>query len=164
MAGLLLLCRKFDAARSEEDRRLIFDCYMEHLSVINCWDLVDATCTRIVGKYLLDKERSILYELAGSGDLWTQRIAVVSTLAFVRLRDLPDALAISNMLLSSPYRLIHTAVGWVLREVGKTDKPALTTFIEEHYADMPRVTLRYAIERFSPSEKKYYMGLPYGDN
>ena len=145
----------------EENRRRIFDYYLRNKSFVNNWDLVDTSCPGIVGNYLLnkDKDRSILYELAQENHLWSQRIAMVSTLAFIRKNQFQDTFQIAERLLSHRHDLIHKAVGWMLREVGKKNPDALEEFLHDHAGRFPRTALRYAIERFDPARRKYYLDL-----
>ncbi|KAA9353956.1 DNA alkylation repair protein [Larkinella humicola] len=143
----------------EENRRLIFDYYLRNKNVVNNWDLVDTSCPGIVGNYLLNKDRSVLYELARENHLWSQRIAMVSTLAFIRKNQFQDTFQIAELLLSHRHDLIHKAVGWMLREVGKKNPDALEEFLHDHAGRFPRTALRYAIERFDPARRKYYLDL-----
>ncbi|MDR0611878.1 MAG: DNA alkylation repair protein [Dysgonamonadaceae bacterium] len=157
LAGLLFLVKQFKKAK-EAERKEIFDFYLKNARKANNWDLVDLTCRDVIGLYLLDKtDRSILYRLAESDNLWEQRMAVVSTWTFIKNRQLGDTLAVAEKLLSHKHDLIHKAVGWMLREVGKKDRQTLVDFLETHYKNMPRTALRYAIEHFSPEERAYFM-------
>ena len=157
LAGLLFLVKQFKKAK-EAERKEIFDFYLKNARKANNWDLVDLTCRDVIGLYLLDKaDRSILFRLAESDNLWEQRMAVVSTLTFIKNRQLGDTLAVAEKLLSHKHDLIHKAVGWMLREVGKKDRQTLVDFLETHYKNMPRTALRYAIEHFSPEERAYFM-------
>ncbi len=155
--GLVILTEKYKKG-TEQDRANIFDFYLNSTKYINNWDLVDVTCSRIVGDFLLNKDKKILYNLAKSKNLWERRIAIVSTLNFVSNGEINDALALSEILLLDKHDLIHKAVGWVLREVGKKDEKALLKFIEQHYKDIPRTTLRYAIEKFPEEKRKKILG------
>ncbi len=156
MLALLMWVRMYDL-QSQTGRDYIYSQYLAHTAYINNWDLVDLSAYKIVGAHLLDKERSILYRLAHSSFLWDQRIAVVSTFAFIRQGQYDDILSIAELLLYHTHDLIHKSVGWMLREVGKRDKKVLINFLEPRYKSMPRTMLRYAIERFSPSERAYFM-------
>lgn len=138
-------------------RRAAFDFYLRNSKWINNWDLVDCSAPQIVGGHLLDTSRDPLFQLAQSKSLWERRIAVVSTLHFIRHDDLADTLAISQKLLMDEEDLIHKATGWMLREVGKKDTPLLETFLDQHAAVMPRTMLRYAIEHFSPDQRCAYL-------
>jgi 3-methyladenine DNA glycosylase AlkD len=156
LCALILLTEKFKKAKKME-REDIFDFYLTHTERISNWDLVDLTCPTIVGLYLLDKDRSILYRMSESKNLWEQRISIVSTFAFIRNNDLIDTFAISKKLLSHKHDLIHKAVGWMLREAGKRDKEKLIVFLDEYATKMPRTSLRYAIEKFPEPERQYYL-------
>ena len=134
------------------------DFYLSHTDRINNWDLVDLSCYHIVGEWLKEKEdRSLLYRLAESTLLWDQRIAMVSTLAFIRNNDFTDTLRLSEIFLTHTHDLMHKAAGWMLREVGKRDEQVLTGFLDRFYRVMPRTMLRYAIERLTAEQKAYYM-------
>ncbi len=137
----------------------IFKFYLLNTSRINNWDLVDCSCRDIVGEHLQKSDRKILYQLARSKNLWERRIAMVSTWAYIRHGDLKDTFAIAELLLSDTHDLIHKAIGWMLREAGKKDKKALQSFLDRHVSMMPRTTLRYAIEKFSPSVRKMYLSI-----
>jgi 3-methyladenine DNA glycosylase AlkD len=157
LAALLFLVRRFKKA-GEEERKTIFDFYLLHARKANNWDLVDLSCRDVAGGYLLDKkDRSILYRLAESDNLWEQRIAIVSTWMFIKHGDFGDTLALAEKLSDHPHDLIHKATGWMLREVGKKDKQALTGFLETCYKTLPRTTLRYAIEHFPKEAKAHFM-------
>ena len=150
------------AKRGEDDElRLIYDTYLGNTSHVNNWDLVDISCGPIVGGYLLDRDRSPLYELARSGLLWDRRIAMVGSQRFLRRRETSDLYRLAEILLPDRHDLIHKAVGWSLREAGKkVDADELRRFLDQHVATMPRTALRYAIEHFDPVERQYYLSLP----
>ena len=134
------------------------DFYLAHTARINNWDLVDLSCYPLLGEWLLDKDRSLLYSLAREGKtIWEQRIGIVSTMTFIRHGQLDDTFAIADILLHHPHDLIQKAVGWLLREAGKRDKDALTSFLAGRCAGMPRTMLRYAIEKFPEEERKKYL-------
>jgi 3-methyladenine DNA glycosylase AlkD len=157
LAALLFLAQQFKKAK-ETERKTIFDFYLAHARQANNWDLVDVTCRDVIGLYLLNKEdRSALYRLAESENLWEQRISIVSTWTFIKYCDFTDTLELSKKLLSHKHDLMHKAVGWMLREVGKKDRNTLTAFLEAYHKQMPRTALRYAIEHFSPEAKAYFM-------
>ncbi len=147
------------ADRNSTDQKKIFDFYIKNIKYINNWDLVDVTCPRIVGAYLFDKDRSLLYKLANSKKLWEKRIAIVSTFYFIRQGDLSDSLKIAEILLNDKHDLIHKAVGWTLREVGKKDEISLHNFLKKHHKSMARTTLRYSIERLPYEFRRHYMSL-----
>ena len=153
LCGLMILVEQFKKS-SETERKAIVDFYLSNTQYINNWDLVDLSCYNILGNYLLDKSRDILYQLAKSKNMWEQRIAIVCTWAFIRNRDFVDTLAISEQLLDHPHDLIHKAVGWMLREVSKRDEGIMLDFVEKHYAKMPRTALRYAIEKLPEDIRK----------
>lgn len=134
------------------------DFYLSHTASINNWDLVDLSCYPLLGEWLLDKDRTLLYDLARSGKtIWEQRIGIVSTMTFIRHGQLEDTFAIADILLHHPHDLIHKAVGWLLREAGKRDMAALESFLQSRYATMPRTMLRYAIEKFPEPERRRYL-------
>jgi len=157
LTALLIICEKYKKAK-EEEKANIFNFYLKNTKKINNWDLVDISAPNIVGNFLLDKKKSVLYNLANSSNLWEKRIAIVSTLYFIQKKEFEDALAISEILLKDKHSLIHKAVGWMLREIGKRNEPILEDFLKFHYKTIPRTTLRYAIERFEESKRKEYLG------
>ena len=139
-------------------RQRCIDFYLSHTQYINNWDLVDLSCYPLLGEWLLDKDRTLLYDLARSGKtLWEQRIGMVSTMTFIRHGQLADTFAIADILLHHPHDLIHKAVGWLLREAGKRDKAALEAYLAPRYQQMPRTMLRYAIEKFPEAERQLYL-------
>ncbi|MEI6553422.1 MAG: DNA alkylation repair protein [bacterium] len=142
---------------SEIEKKKIFDFYIKNIKYINNWDLVDVTCHRIIGAYLYDKDRELLYRLARSKNLWEKRIAIVSTFHFIAKGDFSDSLKIGEMLLLDKHDLIHKAVGWMLREVGKKDEVVLHNFLKKHCKTMARTTLRYSIERLPEDFRRHYM-------
>jgi 3-methyladenine DNA glycosylase AlkD len=149
-AGLEILVAQYERGEAQG----VFDFYLKHTEFVNNWDLVDTSAPYIVGRHLLTRPRKILYRLAKSRNLWERRIAIVSTMMFIRAGELDDAFAIARLLLADDHDLIHKAVGWMLREAGKQSKPALLSFLKENYPALPRTTLRYAIERFPVDERK----------
>lgn len=155
MIGLLILVKKYE--KNTVAQKLIFDFYLENTKNINNWDLVDVTAPNIVGSYLLDKDRKILHELAKSNNLWEKRIAIISTLSFIRKNDFQDTLIISKILLNDKHDLIHKAVGWMLREVGKRNQEIEENFLKKYYKTMPRTMLRYAIEKFDEEKRLEYL-------
>lgn len=163
MISLLILIEKYNLAKKQKDeieKKEIVDFYLEHakLNHINNWDLVDLTAPKILGNFLVDKkDRKILYSLAKSNNLWERRIAIVSTYAFIRENDFSEALKISKILLKDKHDLMHKAVGWMLREVGKKDVELLKSFLRENYSNLSRTTLRYAIEKFPEDLRKKFL-------
>ncbi len=147
--------KKTPASRKQE----LFDLYLRRHDRINNWDLVDLAAQYVIGGYLSDKPRTILYKLAGSKNLWERRTAIVSTSAFIRKGDLTDAFKIAELLLSDDQDLIHKATGWMLRAAGTHDRPQLIAFLDEHAATMPRTLLRYAIEHLDKEQRTYYLNL-----
>ncbi len=156
LCALLILVERFKKA-SDDDRKKIFDFYLAHTNRINNWDLVDLSAKDIVGEYLIDKDRSVLYDLVKSQLLWEQRIAIVSTYAFIRRGDLYDTFLLSEKLLDHKHDLMHKAAGWMLREMGKKDLNMLRAFLDNHHKQMPRTMLRYSIEKLDKSERAHYM-------
>lgn len=158
LTGYLILTYQYEKSENEK-RKDIFDFYLNNLSGCNNWDLVDLSCCKIVGEYVLrnKEERRILYELSRSNNLWEQRISIVSTLPFIKRKEFKDTLNISKVLLSHSHDLIHKAVGWMLREVGKQDMNVLRKFLNENINTIPRTTLRYSIEKMNKSERKGYL-------
>jgi 3-methyladenine DNA glycosylase AlkD len=134
-----------------------FKFYLKNSRHINNWDLVDLSAPRIVGAYLWDRPRGILYKLARSQDLWERRIAIVATAYLINKNDFSDTLNIARILLTDKHDLIHKASGWMLREVGKRDRGVLEQFLDQHAVEMPRTMLRYSIERFPQNRKSFYM-------
>jgi 3-methyladenine DNA glycosylase AlkD len=148
LTGLLALVYRFEKTSSEGDRQELVDFYLAHLPWINNWDLVDSSCTQILGAFYWQKDKSLFYRLAASSQLWEQRIAMISSLYWIRKRAFTDALALAELLKNHPHDLMHKAVGWMLREVGKRNFDAAHEFLLVHYRTLPRTALRYAIERF----------------
>jgi len=157
MLALLILIRQYEKA-DEREKKKIFKFYLKNTININNWDLVDISAPKIVGDYLLNKPRKILYKLVSSDNLWEKRIAIISTFTFIRNNEFDDTLKISKIFLSDKHDLIHKAVGWMLREVGKRDQKVEEEFLEKYYSKMPRTMLRYAIEKFEEKKRKFYLG------
>ena len=155
-AGLLVLVNQYSKA-TKNQQQIIVDFYLKNLSKINNWDLVDCSAYKILGKFLLNKDRQILYNLAKTGHLWSERVAVVSTFEFIRNGQFTDIFRLSERFLSHPHDLMHKACGWMLREVGKRDELALEEFLDEHLPKMPRTMLRYAIERMEEKKRLGYL-------
>jgi 3-methyladenine DNA glycosylase AlkD len=157
LTALLILTCQFPKADAAQ-QAAIFDFYLQHTQWINNWDLVDVTCRPILGVYLLERDRHILYELAHAKHLWEQRIAIVTTMEFIKHNQFEDTLQLATILLPHPHDLIHKAVGWALREVGKKDQQVLISFLERYCTAMPRTMLRYVIEHFDQYQRKEYLG------
>jgi 3-methyladenine DNA glycosylase AlkD len=158
MVAVVIWTYQFEKA-DDETRKKIYDAYLRNTRWINNWDLVDVTTPRIVGIYQWKhpEERKVLYRFAKSVNLWERRIAILATSAFIRNNDFEDVLNISEILLTDKHDLIHKAVGWMLREVGKKDQSVEEKFLKKYYKTMPRTMLRYAIERFDEGKRKFYM-------
>ncbi len=157
--SLIILRKNFEKTRDEKKRKNIFSLYLKnaHKGNINNWDLVDCSTPTIIGGFLIDKDREILYKLAKSKNLWEKRISVLATFAFIRENDFKDSLKIAEILLNDKHDLIHKAVGWMLREIGKRNQDKEEKFLKKHYKKMPRTMLRYAIERFDEKKRKDYL-------
>ena len=153
MCALLILVNN----SQKEVTKDTFDFYLSHTRYINNWDLVDLSAPQIIGKYLLNKDRDILYKLAESDLLWDNRIAIVSTLTFIRNNDLDDTYKLSLKMMHHRHDLMHKSIGWMLREAGKRDTKRLYDFVQEHKAIMPRTMLRYSIEKFDKETRKELM-------
>ncbi|MBM9499046.1 DNA alkylation repair protein [Leptospira sp. 201903071] len=156
LTSLFILCERFKKG-DEKDRKSFHEFYLKNLKHVNNWDLVDLSARVLIGEFLLDKDRKILYRLAKSKNLWERRISVLSTYAFIRVNDFQDILDIAERLLNDQEDLIHKAVGWMLREVGNRDQKMEIGFLDRFAEKMPRTMLRYAIEKFPDSLKKKYM-------
>lgn len=157
LTAIFMLVGKFEKSKSPEEKCMWVDFYFTHRKFVNNWDLVDSSAHRILGAWLYDKDRTLLYELAYSSNLWDQRIAIISTYHFIRKNDFEDTIKIAEILLFHPHDLIHKAVGWMLREVGKRDYKTEYEFLEKHCIKMPRTMLRYAIEKFDPEVREMFL-------
>jgi len=156
LTSLFILIDKYKKAQENEKKKIV-EFYLNNTKNINNWDLVDLSAPNILGDYLRDKDKSILYRLANSPHLWEKRIAILSAFAFIRNNMFEDALNLSETLIRDRHDLIHKAVGWMLREIGKRDIRAEENFLKKHYRKMPRTMLRYAIERFPEQKRKHYL-------
>ncbi len=154
--SLFILIDKYRKS-DETEKKKIFDFYLKNTTNINNWDLVDISAPHIIGNYLLNKDRKILYKLANSKNLWEKRISIISTHTFIKNNEFEDTLKISEILLNDNHDLIHKAVGWMLREIGKRDQKTEETFLEKYHKTMPRTMLRYSIEKFDETKRKYYL-------
>ncbi len=152
LVGGLVLVHKFSKNPEE-----IFNFYIKNAKRFNNWDLADLTAPKILGNFLKDKNKNILYTFAKSKNLWEKRISIVSTYAFIKEGNFSDTLKISELLLKDNHDLIHKAVGWMLREVGKKDIEVLKDFLKTNYKKLPRTTLRYSIERFPENVRKKFL-------
>lgn len=156
LTALFILVLQYKKA-DKKTKQKIYDFYLKSTRNINNWDLVDSSASYIVGNYLLDKPRNILYRLAKSKSLWERRISIIATAEFINHNQFEDTLKIAQLLLKDRHDLIHKAVGWMLREVGKRDLNTELRFLDQHYNAMPRTMLRYAIEKFSETKRKHYL-------
>lgn len=156
LLGFFILCEKFQKT-PEEEREQLHLFYLKNLKYVNNWDIVDLSSRELIGDYLLDKKRDILYKLVKSNNLWERRVAIISTYTFIRKGDFKDTLKISELLLTDKEDLIHKAVGWMLREVGNRNIKPETDFLDKYAHKMPRTMLRYAIEKFPEKLRQKYM-------
>jgi 3-methyladenine DNA glycosylase AlkD len=156
LLALMILVHQYERG-DDAQREAIYRAYLANTNRINNWDLVDCSAHKIVGAHLRERDRSKLIALAKSESLWERRIAIIATLDFIRADDFADTLRIAEALLGDRHDLIHKAVGWMLREVGKRDQAVLERFLSKHARVMPRTMLRYAIERFPPELRARYM-------
>jgi 3-methyladenine DNA glycosylase AlkD len=156
LLALLILVSKY-VKGNETAKKEIYKLYLKKTTFINNWDLVDVTAQHIVGDYLMDKNKSPLYRLTKSKDLWERRIAVMATFCFIKRERYEDTLKIAKILLNDKEDLIHKAVGWMLREIGKRNMVIEETFLKQHYKEMPRTMLRYAIEKFPEPKRQQYL-------
>jgi len=154
--ALEILVAQF-AVAARPQQTVIYRFYLANTARVNNWDLVDTSAPYLVGQYLLNRPRAVLRKLAKSSNLWERRIAIVSTFAFIRTGETADTFTIAKILLADEHDLIHKAVGWALREAGKHARTELIAFLQMHYDCLPRTTLRYAIERFPPAQRKRFL-------
>lgn len=157
LTALFMLVEKFEKAKNETDKQDWMEFYLKHRSGVNSWDLVDSSAPKILGAWFFDKERSLLYDFATSGNLWEKRMAMISTFYFIRKMDFEDTFKIAEILLRDSHDLIHKVVGWMIREVGNRNKDIAFSFLKKHYKTMPRTMLRYAIEKYDPAEREAFL-------
>lgn len=155
--ALFILTYKYEKLKEMKKKKEIVDLYISNTNHINNWDLVDSSAYKLLGDYLLNKDKKLLYELAKSSNMWEQRIAIISTLKFIKKGNYEDTLKISKLLLNHEHDLIHKAVGWMLREVGKKDYDVEYGFLVKHYSNMPRTMLRYSIEKFDEEVRQKFL-------
>ena len=166
LISLFILVDKYKKAEkenNEKQKQEIFNFYIKNAKNINNWDLVDLSAPNIVGNYLLkkdDKEKQILYKLAKSDNLWEKRISILATFMFIKNNQFQDSINLAEILLKDKHDLIHKAVGWMLRELGKRNEKLLINFLNKHKKEMPRTMLRYSIEKFSNEKRKFFMQRP----
>lgn len=153
LCALLIMVEKMKKADAGMAKDIV-QTYLANTRRINNWDLVDLSASYVIGAYLIDKPRDLLYRLASSDLLWDNRIAMVATYAFIKRGQLDDTFALALRLIGHPHELMHKAVGWMLREAGKRDMPRLRAFVDQHWHEMPRTMLRYAIEKYPEDERR----------
>jgi len=156
LTALLILVYRFPKADPDLQKK-IYDFYLSNTDRVNNWDLVDSSAPKIMGPWLMNRPRDILFELATSKNLWERRIAIMATFHFIKQNDFEDTLKIADLLLDDPHGLIHKATGWMLREIGKRDEPLLESFLNPRYRNMPRTMLRYVIEKLPKNKRKAYL-------
>jgi|TARA_B100001971_G_C17990673_1_gene432146 3-methyladenine DNA glycosylase AlkD len=156
LTGFFVLVYKFEKADIQQQKEIV-DFYLRNIKAANNWDLIDCVADKILGKYLIDKDKIVLYKFAKSDNLWKKRIAIISTFEFIKNNRFEDTLKIAEILLNDSHDLIHKAVGWMLREIGKRGLGVEEKFLKKHYKSMPRTMLRYAIERFPDSKRRFYL-------
>lgn len=156
LISLFILETKFRMSE-EREKEKIFNFYIRNRKRVNNWDLIDLSAPNIIGNYLYDKERQLLYELVISKNLWERRMAVMASFAFIKKNDFDDALKLAGILLKDEHDLIHKAVGWMLREIGKRNLKTEEAFLKKYYKQMPRTMLRYAIEKFPEKQRQAYL-------
>ena len=154
--ALFIMVLQFQSGDTKQRRR-IYDRYLDSLAYINNWDLVDCSAEHIVGGWLENRKKTRLYTLARSDNLWHRRVAMLATLHYIKKGQFSEALRLAEQLLADPHDLIHKAVGWMLREIGKRDPAVEEAFLQKHYQAMPRTMLRYAIEKFPPARRQAYL-------
>lgn len=158
LIAVFILVYKYQRVKTDEEKKEIFDFYIKNRKYVNNWDIVDSSAGHIVGEYLKDKEdRSVLYELAESEVLWDNRIAIIANWNLVKDNQFEDLINLSVKLLNHPHDLMHKAIGWMLREMGKKDEKELINFLDKHATKMPRTMLRYSIEKFDEPTRQNYL-------
>jgi 3-methyladenine DNA glycosylase AlkD len=157
LLALLILVAKYSSTDMTIEQKAVYQAYLSHTKFINNWDLVDCSAEHIVGAHLFSRDRKPIYRLVRSRSLWERRIGVIATFYFVKREDFSDTLAVAELLLNDQEDLIHKAVGWMLREVGKRDRNEEEQFLVHHYRKMPRTMLRYAIEKLPEMDRKAYL-------
>lgn len=148
LTALIALVYRYEKSRTETDREELANFYLHHLEWVNNWDLVDTSSHAILGHFYLNRDKDLFFDLAGSQDLWRQRVAMISSFYWIKKGEFDDALALAEILKNHPHDLMHKAVGWMLREIGNRNFEVEMDFLRKHYSSMPRTALRYAIEKF----------------
>jgi len=157
LTAIFILVLKYESAKTGQEQKQLVDFYLSNLSAVNNWDLVDSSAYKILGSYLYDKDKSLLYEFAVSNNLWKQRIAMITTYYFIKKDDYIHTFELADLLIDHEHDLIHKVVGWMLREVGKRNFEKEFNFLIPRYKQMPRTMLRYAIEKFEPEQRKEFL-------
>lgn len=157
LTALLALTYRYAKTKDRASQEACVNFYISQVASINNWDLVDLSCYKIIGPWLFDKEKQLLYDWAKEDHLWKQRIAMITCMYFVKQGEFKDAFAIADLLQHHPHDLIHKAVGWILREIGKKDEQVLISYLVPRYKTMLRTMLRYAIERFEEEKRKAFL-------
>jgi 3-methyladenine DNA glycosylase AlkD len=157
LCALITLVYKYEKAKTVQDRKRVVDYYIKYHLYGNNWDLVDTVSDKILGPWLINRDKSLLYQYAHSSNLWERRIAIITTFHFIKQRKFEDTIKVSEILLNDKHDLIHKAVGWMLREMGKREQQELIDFLNKHYKIMPRTMLRYSIERLPAQIRKDYL-------
>lgn len=161
LTALIMMVEKFSKTRDESVKKSVYEAYIKNIEYVNNWDLVDVSAPHISGPYLYDKPRRLIFTFARSGNLWKQRVAMLTTFYFIRKLDFEDAFKIADILIDHPHDLIHKAVGWMLREIGNRDRQAELDYLATRYGKMPRTMLRYAIEKFEEPLRKSFLAGTY---
>ena len=157
LLGIFILVLKFQKAKTPANKEVWVNVYLNNLEKINNWDLVDSSCYQILGAFYWKRDKDLFFNLATSPSLWRQRVAMISSFYWIRKREFSDALALAAQLKSHPHDLMHKAVGWMIREIGKRDFEVANEFLKKHYSSLPRTALRYAIERFPEELMQDYL-------
>lgn len=156
LLALIILTLQFKKA-DEQTKKSIYDFYLQNLAYVNNWDLVDSSADKIVGEYLIDKDKELLSNLAKSKNLWERRVAIIATFQFIKKNQFETSLKIIKLLIKDEHDLIHKATGWMLREIGKRDLSTLIAFLDKYCTQMPRTMLRYAIEKLDNTKRLEYL-------
>lgn len=157
LLALIMMVDRCKKTPDSEEHKAIYDHYLAHTHLVNNWDLVDCSAHYIVGRYLLHRSRKPLYKLAKSSLLWDRRISMIATWIFIREGETEDILKLAKIHLTDDHDLMHKAVGWMLREMGKRHPEVETAFLDQHYQSMPRTMLRYAIEKYPEKDRQAYL-------
>lgn len=159
LCACIILIYKFKKTKVEAEKTKIYKFLIKNISKLNNWDLVDITCPKIIGSYIFNNKRELdkIYSWSKSNNLWLKRISILSLFYFIKKNEFNEVLTVIKTLLNDKHDLIHKANGWMLREIAKIDQALVEEFIIKHYANIPRTTIRYSIERFDEKKRKYYL-------